>query len=204
MSLRITGKNMDIGAALRGQVEDKLGDAVAKYFAGGYSGHVTMEREGSGFRTDCAIHLDSGTVLHSTGLSVDPHQSADQAATRIEKRLRRYKRRLKDHQANKAEREAMAALNGQGAGAANVSYVTFATPDEDEEPGEDYAPIVVAETQTRMLTLTVASAVLDLDFSGAPLVLFRNAANGQINVVYRRADGNIGWIDPPASANPVS
>ncbi|MBV6656711.1 MAG: ribosome-associated translation inhibitor RaiA [Devosiaceae bacterium] len=186
MSLRITGKNMDIGTALRGHVEDKIEEALAKYFAGGYSGHVTMEREGSGFRTDCSIHLDSGTVLHSTGLSVDPHQSADQASARIEKRLRRYKRRLKDHQHDKAERAAMAA----------ASYVTFATPDEDEEPSEGFAPTVVAETETHMKTLTVASAVLDLDFSGAPVVLFRNAGTGRVNVVYRRNDGNIGWIDP--------
>lgn len=188
MSLRITGKNMDIGDALRSHVEGRLEEAVAKYFTGGWSGHVTMEREGAGFRTDCAIHLDSGAVLHTTGLSVDPHQSADQASVRIEKRLRRYKRRLKDHQHDKAERVALAAAN----------YVTFATPDEDEEPAEDFAPTVVAETQTHMKTLTVASAVLDLDFSGVPLVLFRNAGTGRINVVYRRTDGNIGWIDPAA------
>jgi ribosomal subunit interface protein len=188
MSLRITGKNMDIGTALRGHVEDKLSDAVAKYFSGGYSGHVTMEREGSGFRTDCSIHLDSGAIMQSTGLSVDPHQSADQASARLEKRLRRYKRRLKDHHQDKSERVAMAA----------ASYVTFASPDEDEEPSEDFAPTVVAETETEVKTLTVASAVLDLDFSGAPLVMFKNAATGQINVVYRRNDGNIGWIDPAA------
>ena len=186
MSLRITGKNMDIGSALRGHVEDKLADGVAKYFSGGYSGHVTIEPEGSGYRTDCSIHLDSGAVMQSTGLSVDPYQSADQAATRLEKRLRRYKRRLKDHQSDKAERAAFVQAN----------YVTFASPDEDEEPAEDYAPTVVAETHTHLKTLTVASAVLDLDFSGAPVVLFKNAGTGQVNVVYRRTDGNIGWIDP--------
>ena len=185
MTLRITGKNMDIGDALRGHVEDKLGDAVAKYFSGGYSGHVTMEREGHGFRTDCAIHLDSGAVMQSTGLATDPHQSADQASTRLEKRLRRYKRRLKDHHHDKSERAALAA-----------SYVTFESPNEDDEPADDFAPIVVAETETHLKTLTVASAVLDLDFSGSPVVLFKNAGTGHINVVYRRNDGNIGWIDP--------
>ncbi|MEM6383093.1 MAG: ribosome-associated translation inhibitor RaiA [Pseudomonadota bacterium] len=186
MSLRITGKNMDIGQALRGHVDEKLEEALEKYFAGGYSGHVTMEREGAGFRTDCTIHLDSGVILHATGFHIDPHQSADQASARIEKRLRRYKRRLKDHQNDKSERQMMA----------EASYVTFAMPDENEEPGEDFAPTVVAETQTKMKTLTVASAVLDLDFTGAPLVLFKNAGSGRVNVVYRRNDGNIGWIDP--------
>ncbi|MEM6712397.1 MAG: ribosome-associated translation inhibitor RaiA [Pseudomonadota bacterium] len=185
MTLRITGKNMDIGEALRGHVEEKLGDAVAKYFSGGYSGHVTMEREGHGFRTDCAIHLDSGVVLQSTGLTTDPHQSADQASARLEKRLRRYKRRLKDHHHDKSERAALAA-----------SYTTFESPSEDDEPADDYAPTVVAEAQTHLKTLTVASAVLDLDFSGTPVVMFKNAGTGQINVVYRRNDGNIGWIDP--------
>lgn len=188
MSLRVTGKNMDIGNALRGHVEDKLGDAVTKYFSGGYSGRVTMEPEGAGFRTDCVLHLDSGTVLQSTGFAIDPHQSADQASARVEKRLRRYKRRLKDHQHDKAERIAMASAN----------YVTLEMPDEDVEPAEDFAPTVVAETQTHMKTLTVASAVLDLDFSGAPVVVFKNAATDSINVVYRRTDGNIGWIDPSA------
>lgn len=188
MSLRITGKNMDIGAALRSHIEDKLSDGVSKYFTGGYSGHVTIEPEGHAFRTDCAIHLDSGTVMQSTGLSVDAYQSADQASARLEKRLRRYKRRLKDHHGDKSERAAMAAAN----------YVTFESPDQDAEPAEDFAPTVVAETETQTKTLTVASAVLDLDFSGAPVVVFKNAGTGRMNVVYKRNDGNIGWIDPSA------
>ena len=194
MSLRISGKNMDIGAALRGHVEDRIGDAVEKYFDGGFSGHVTMEREGMGFRTECSIHLDSGAVLQASALAVDPHVSADQGIDRIEKRLRRYKRRLKDHHPHGERSKADDVF---AAAAARV----LEAPDEDEEPADDYAPVVIAETETSLRQMTVASAVLELDFSGQPVVMFKNAANGHINVVYRRPDGNIGWIDPVNSAN---
>lgn len=97
MALRISGKNIDIGDAFRSHVEGRVGDAVDKYFDGGFTGHVTLEREGSGFKTDCAIHLDTGVVLQAEGKAKDPHQSFDRAAERVEKRLRRYKRRLKGH-----------------------------------------------------------------------------------------------------------
>jgi ribosomal subunit interface protein len=97
MALRISGKNIDIGDAFRSHVEGRVGDAIDKYFGGGFTGHVILEREGSGFKTDCAIHLDTGVVLQAEGRAQDPHQSFDLAAERVEKRLRRYKRRLKGH-----------------------------------------------------------------------------------------------------------
>ena len=98
MTLRISGKNIDVGEALRARINARLAEATAKYFDGGYSGHVTVGKEGFGFRTECVIHLDSGIVLEAEALAVDAYASADQAAERIEKRLRRYKRRLKQHQ----------------------------------------------------------------------------------------------------------
>jgi ribosomal subunit interface protein len=97
MALRISGKNVDIGDAFRSHVEGRLGEAVDKYFDGGFTGHVILEREGSGFKTDCAIHLDTGVVLQAEGRAQDPHASFDRAAEHFEKRLRRYKRRLKEH-----------------------------------------------------------------------------------------------------------
>ena len=102
MSLRISGKNLDIGAALRSHVEERIGEALRKYFDGGYDGHVTLEREGSGFKTDCTVHLDTGVVLQAEGRAQDPHHSFDLAAEHIEKRLRRYKRRLREHHATPA------------------------------------------------------------------------------------------------------
>ena len=97
MSFRISGKNLDVGEALRARIDARIGDALSKYFDGGYSGHVTVEREGSGFRTECAVHLDSKVTLHAQARAPDAYVSADQAASRVEKRLRRYHRRLKDH-----------------------------------------------------------------------------------------------------------
>src|SRR3981081_279624 len=100
MSFRVSGKNIDIGDARRGRVGDRVAEAMAKYFDGGYSGHVTVGKDGFGFRTECAVHLDSGITLHTEGMAADAYASADQAALRTEKRLRRYKRRLKGRAAS--------------------------------------------------------------------------------------------------------
>jgi ribosome hibernation promoting factor len=98
MVLRVSGKNMNIGVALRERISERVAEATSKYFRGGYSGHATVGRDGFGYHTECVIHLDSGAVLESEGMAADAYESADQAAIRIEKRLRRYKRRRKDHQ----------------------------------------------------------------------------------------------------------
>lgn len=191
MQLRVTGKNIDVGDALRQQVEDRLTMLLDKYFSGGWSGQVTIEREGIGFRTECRLHLDSGMDLQSHGVATDAYVSFDGAADRIEKRLRRYKRRLKNHHEQVAD-EPVAAM----------SYVIAAPAEEsgEEETGAqesgDDNPVVVAETETNVRSMTVGMAVMSLDLAEAPLVVFRNVANGRLNVVYRRADGNIGWIDP--------
>jgi len=97
MSFRVSGKNLDVGEALRERINERIAQAMNKYFDGGYSGHVTVAREGSGFRTECAIHLDSRVTLHAEGSAPDAYSSADQAALRVEKQARRYHRRLKDH-----------------------------------------------------------------------------------------------------------
>ena len=104
MPFRVSGKNIDIGEALRERVNARLVEALSKYFDGGYSGHVTVSKDGFGFRTECAIHLDSGVTLEAEAMAADAYASADQAAIRIEKRLRRYKRRLKDRQATRLDR----------------------------------------------------------------------------------------------------
>jgi ribosomal subunit interface protein len=100
MSFRVSGQNVDIGESLRERISGRIADTVQKYFNGGYSGHATLARDGSGFRTECAIHLDSKVTLHAEGEAPDAYASADQAATRMEKQLRRYHRRLKDHRAD--------------------------------------------------------------------------------------------------------
>jgi ribosomal subunit interface protein len=100
MPFRVSGKNLDLGEALRGRIGERIAESLGKYFDGGYSGHVTLERDGFGFRTECAIHLDSKVTLHAQGEAADAYLSADQAVTRLEKQLRRYHRRLKDHRAD--------------------------------------------------------------------------------------------------------
>lgn len=186
MTLRISGKNVDVGDALRDHVNDRIADALSKYFDGGYNGHVTLSREGAGFKTECGLHLDTGIVLQVSGEDHDPRNSFDRAADRIEKRLRRYKRKLKAHHGtNGSSRESFEA----------ASYI-LASPEEEEEVPADFNPLVIAETSARIKTLTVGMAVMELDLSEAPVVVFKNAANGGVNVVYRRADGNIGWVDP--------
>ena len=193
MPFRVSGKNLDVGDALRERVNARIAQAVDKYFDGGYSGHVTVAREGFGFRTECAIHLDSKVTLHAEGHAADAYASADQAALRVEKRLRRYHRRLKDHHPER--------LDGRGAVDA-ASYVIAAPEHESDAELDGFTPVIIAELTTRLKQMSVSDAVMELDMIGAPVLVFRHAAHGGINVVYRRADGHFGWIDPVATVAP--
>ena len=186
MSLRISGKHMDIGDAFRSRIESRIGDAVEKYFDGGFSGHVTVEKSGPRFSADCVIFLDSGMDLQAAGEAYDPQAAFEAASDRIEKRLRRYKRRLKSY-------DAVANANLKE----DMAYRVMApVADEDEEVPEDFAPAVVAESTLSLRTMSVANAIIELDTKDSPVFVFRNAGNNQVNIVYRRGDGNIGWIDP--------
>ncbi|MGB7254974.1 MAG: ribosome-associated translation inhibitor RaiA [Xanthobacteraceae bacterium] len=187
MSFRVSGKNLDVGDALRERINDRIAETVGK-FDGGYSGHATLAKDGFGFRTECAIHLDSKITLHAEGIAPDAYASADQAAARIEKRLRRYHRRLKDHRAERNDEPSIDA----------ASYIIAAPEDEGETESGAFTPVIIAESTTALKRLSVSDAVTELDMTGAPVVVFRHAAHGGINIVYRRADGHFGWIDPPA------
>ncbi len=189
MPFRVSGKNLDLGDALRKQIGARIAETLGKYFDGGYSGHVTLAKDGFGFRTECAIHLDSKITLHAEGMAPDAYASADQAALRIEKRLRRYHRRLKEHRPARAAAEASIDA---------ASYVIEAPQHDNETEVGDFTPVIVAESKTTLKQLSVSEAVTELDMTGAPVVVFRHAAHGGINVVYRRPDGHFGWIDPAA------
>ena len=190
MTLRVSGKNMDIGEVLRGQITMRVEQAVRRYFDGGFGGYAVVEREGTAFRTHCSLHLDSGVDLQASATSHDPYASADMSSERIEKRLRRYKRRLK------GRHPAATAMPAEEA-----SYTVFASPEADEDLPEGFQPMVVAEKKTRLRRLSVGDAVAELDMSGAPVVVFRHATSGRTNVVYRRLDGHIGWVDPASAAD---
>ena len=191
MPFRVSGRNIDVGEALRTRVNERIAEATAKYFDGGFSGHVTIGKEGFGFRSECMIHLDSGIVLEAQALAADAYASADQVAGRIETRLRRYKRRLKNHQATALADEARAFEAS--------SYIIAAPEHESDE--EAFNPVIIAESTTTLKRLSVCDAVMELDLTGAAVVVFRHAGHGRVNLVYRRGDGHIGWIDPPGIEN---
>ncbi len=186
MSVRVSGKHMEIGEAFRLRIEEQIEQAVTKYFDGGYSSQITVEKSGSRFSADCKIHLDTGAALHANGEATEPQAAFDAASIRIEKRLRRYKRKLKDHHIG----------NGH-AGFAEVAYTVMDSvpDDEHDEVPVDYAPTIVAESTKQLKTMSVASAVMALDMTDEPVLIFRSSGKEELNIVYRRNDGNIGWID---------
>jgi ribosomal subunit interface protein len=192
MSFRVSGKNIEVGEALRERISARVLEALEKYFDGGFSGHVTVGKEAFGFQTECVVHLDSGIVLSADSMAADAYLSADQAADNLEKRLRRYHRRLKDYRANGHGRG-----NGRAPEIDAPSYVIAAPEHEDDDEVTAFNPVIIAESTTALKRLSVSEAVTELDMTGAPVMVFRHAGHGRVNLVYRRADGNVGWIDPP-------
>ncbi len=192
MTIRVSGKGISVSEALRGRISDRTDDVLRKYFDGNFSGHVTIGKDKTGFRTDCMLHLDSGTTLEADSTATDAYASADLALLQIEKRLRRYKSRLKDRSARKshAENAAIASLDAQ-------SYVIEA-PSIDDEEIDAFNPVIIAEATKSLRRFSVSEAVMELDLTGAPVVVFVHGTSGRVNVIYRRQDGNIGWVDPPA------
>jgi len=189
MDISIKGKNLDVGEALRGHVETHLSDAVTKYFTRALDANVVFSREGPGLRADISVHPGPrGMVVQGASESNDAYAAFDGALERIAKQLRRYKRRLNNHHKGHGE-EALPALR----------YV-IQPEHEDEEIADDAQPAIVAEMPDAIATLAVSEAVMRMDLSDQPVVMFRNSASGRLNVVYRRDDGNIGWIDPSEEA----
>ena len=193
--LRVTGHGLDLGAALRSKVEDRMAATLSKYLdqhmSNTCTGHVTLRRDGNAYRTDCVVHLGSGLTLEASAGAHDPHASFEQTADRLEKRLRRYKHRLKEH----------SGPGRTGADDIEAAYSVFAAPEDDEvedlpDDGAAHPPVVAESTKT-LKRQSVSEAVTALDLTGAPVVVFVHAGTGRVNVVYRRGDGAIGWVDPP-------
>jgi ribosomal subunit interface protein len=194
MTLQVTGKNVEAGEAFKIYITDKLGDSLEKYIGPEISGHIRLEKERGRFRTDCSIRLKTGLLLESHGEGADAYASADAAVERMDKRLRRYKRRLKSHH------------NGRTNGHATPEY---AAPDYTVRADEDDIdvnqalsehPVIIAEAEREIKELAVSEAVMQLDLTDRSFLVFRNAAHGGLNVVYRRGDGHIGWIDAKSAA----
>jgi len=184
MQLSVKGKQIDVGDALRKHVESQLKDITGKYFSDTLDAHVTFSREAHMFRADIAVHAARGILLQSNGSAAEPYPAFDQAAGRIAERLRRHKNKLKHHNhANIRQEEAFLAN----------SFV-LKGDEHEEEVGAN--PVIVAEMTTPIETLTVSEAVMRLDLGDLPALLFKSRAHGGFNMIYRRPDGNIGWIDP--------
>ncbi|QTL04855.1 ribosome-associated translation inhibitor RaiA [Aquabacter sp. L1I39] len=192
MALRVSGKNIDVGEALRHRLSDRITEVLSKYFDGGWSGHVTVAREGSGYKSECMLHLDSGVNLQAHGAAQDANACADAAIEKIEKRLRRYRQRVKDRHGHGN------VVGVNGAFAAQSYVLDVPDVDAEEEELEGWSPTVVAEQATKLRNLSVRDAVVELEITGAPVVVFRHAGHGRVNVVYRRPDGHVGWVDPAA------
>lgn len=185
MTIQVTGKNLDVGDAMRAYVRDRIAHTFDKYLGREASGHVRIEKEHNQFRTALLVHLWQGMTLEAEGKAADPHQSADLACERLDKRLRRYKRRLKAHSGMQSVRDEEAA----------ASYVIQMPQEGHEEESDDDNPVIIAESETLVHEMSVSDAVMRMDLSDQPVMVFRNASNGAINLVYRRGDGHIGWID---------
>jgi ribosomal subunit interface protein len=202
MTLRVSGKSISVGEALRDRVSARTDEVLRKYFDGNYSGHITLSKDGFGFRTDCALHLDSGITLEADATAADAYASADQALLMIEKRLRRYKSRLKDRSLRKAHAASAALSEINGAALDTQSYVIEA-PADNEDDVIAFNPVIIAEAATSLRQFSVSEAVMELDMTGAAVLVFQHGGSGRVNVIYRRPDGNVGWIDPPATGGQV-
>jgi ribosomal subunit interface protein len=185
MDISITGKGLDIGDALRGHVGSALASIVGKYFPKAHDAVVTVSREAHLFRADVTVHPTRGFLVQGRGDAEDAYAAVDAAVERIGKQLRRYKRRLNDHHGRRPVEEPVPAQQ----------YILAAESDEEELPAEGQ-PAIIAEIATEIATMSVGEAVMRMDLADAPAMIFNNRATGGLNVLYRRADGNIGWIDP--------
>ena len=210
MHLSVKGKQLDVGDALRTHVDDSLTAIVGKYFGRPIEANVVFSREAHLFKADISVHVGRNILLQSNGEADEPYPAFDTAADKIAKRLRRYKRRLKDHHKHGDNGAAeVAALEPMPAS----QYILEAEPEEihidghDEdshdgavaEPGAHDGhppPVIIAEMTTAIDTLTVSEAVMRMDLAELPALMFRNRAHGGLNMIYRRHDGNVGWIDP--------
>ncbi|MFT4090130.1 MAG: ribosome-associated translation inhibitor RaiA [Asticcacaulis sp.] len=195
MQIQVSGKQVEVGNALKERIEEELTQRIDKYFErGGANADVTLSKEGHLFRIDCWVRLASGQTLVAHNFGGDAHSALDAVLTRMETRIRRYKRRLKSHYpTNAPQKQEMVPLTV-------IQGADFEDEVEDIDDGMDHdsppQPMIIAETEAPIRTLSVSQAVAELDLSNYPVIMFRNAAHGGLSVIYRRPDGNIGWIDP--------
>ena len=191
MNVNVQGKQIDVGDALRTHVSERLADLNTKFFNRAIEGHVIFSREGHGFyKTHITIHIGKDIMVQSVATEDDPYLSFDVASGKLARQMRRYKNRIRDHH------ERMERASKDEVAARDVVLAPASEQDNEAEVGTD--PVVVAEMTTPIRTMAVADAVMELDLMGTNALMFKNASHGRLNMVYRRNDGNIGWVDPAA------
>jgi len=189
MRYQISGKQIDIGEALQAHVKAELGEVVAKYAERPTDANVFFSKSASEFVCETVVHLSTGLTAQASGRAHDIYAAFDKAGEKMEKQLRRYKRRLKDHHRERAQPVELVGAS---------SYILAASDTGEDETAEpdSLQPIIIAEMETHIPSLSVGEAVMQMELAGAPVLVFRNEGKNGVNVVYRREDGNIGWIDP--------
>ena len=187
MRIQVSGKQIDVGDALRTHVEDRLEEAVGKYFDRPVEAVVTFSKEAHEFVSDLSVHLPTGLTVQAKSRANEIYASVEGCTERMDKQLRRYKRRLKDH--HRSRENPIEAIGAP-------SYILAGNDHAEDAEPETLQPVIIAEMETRVPNLSVGEAVMQMELAGAPLLVFRNEKHGGVNVVYTREDGNIGWIDP--------
>lgn len=189
MQITVKGKQLDVGDSLRTHVQQAVTDMATKYFANAIEAHVTLTRDAHLYRAEITVHPSKGQIVQATASANEPYPAFDEAARTMAKRLQKYRSKLQDRHGRQATDEVAASLN--------VKKIIFGgAATEDEATGDE--PLVVAEMETPVQTLTTAEAVIALELEDLPALLFTNKASNTLNMVYRRTDGNIGWVDPTA------
>ncbi len=199
MQIQVSGKHLAVGDALRTRITDELNSGIEKYFErGGISAEVVVGKDGHDFRVDLVVRLATGQQLDASGSGGDAHAAFDAALGKIEVRVRRYKRRLKNHHrlAPRETPETAPAFVLRAPEPDDEDDLWDGSPDSDAASHEPPSGVIIAEAEAQLRTMTVSMAVLQLDLTESQTIVFRNAAHGGLSVVYRRPDGNIGWIDP--------
>ncbi len=187
MRYTISGKQIDVGDALSTHVKTGLGETVGKYSQRPTDAAVTFSRDAHQFLCDAVVHLSTGLNVQARGTATEIYGAFEACREKMDKQLRRYKRRLKDHH---KDRSGPVEFGEAG------MYVLAADEDEWESQDSGLQPIIIAEMEARVPTLSVGDAVMQMELAGSPLLVFRNEKHGGVNVVHRREDGNVGWIDP--------
>lgn len=202
MHIQIVGKGLDLSDALRERIETRITDGVAKYFNRPGEATIALTKNNRAFNLRCSLHLPSGAMFQSNGEAGDAYMACDEAMEKMEKRLRRYKRKLKDHgpgmkSAPEPEEFPVRVFESRIDG-------DDLNEEAEDDGGAGGEPVIIAESTGELRVMPVGMAVLEMNLSDTPFMLFRNAGHGEVNIVYRRPDGHIGWLDPNRGAKTAS